>query len=49
MIGQLVKALAATTHAEIERHVRAGYLAGLPDGPGSFAIIVRAARGTVPP
>jgi hypothetical protein len=30
--GQLVKALAAKTHAEIERHVCAGYLAGLPDG-----------------
>ena len=47
-IGQLVKALAAETHAEIERHVRAGYLAGLPDGPRSFAIIIRAVRGTVP-
>jgi hypothetical protein len=47
-IGQLVKALAAKTRAEIERHVRAGYLAGLPDGPRSFAIIVRAVRGTVP-
>ena len=28
--------------------VRAGYLAGLPDGPRSFAIIVRAVRGVVP-
>jgi hypothetical protein len=43
-----VKALAAETHAEIERHVRAGYLAGLLDGPRSFAIIARAVRGTVP-
>src|SRR3984893_8842557 len=47
-IGQLVKTLAAKTHAEIQQHVRAGYLAGLPDGPRSFAIIVRAVRGTVP-
>jgi hypothetical protein len=43
-----VKALPAKKHAEIERHVRAGYLAGLSDGPRSFAIIVRAVRGTVP-
>jgi len=34
---------------EIERQVRAGYLAGMPDGLRSFAIIVRAVRGTVPP
>ncbi len=31
---------------EIEQAVRAGYLAGLPDGPRSFATIVRAVRGT---
>jgi SAM-dependent methyltransferase len=34
--------------SEIERHVRDGYLAGLPDGPRSFAVIVRAVRGMVP-
>jgi hypothetical protein len=33
---------------EIERHIRSGYLAGIPDGPRSFAIIVRAVRGSVP-
>jgi len=33
---------------EVKRHVRSGYLAGLPDGARSFAIIVRAVRGTVP-
>src|SRR5438132_301110 len=31
--NDLVKALPAKKHAEIERHVRAGYLAGLSDGP----------------
>jgi len=34
--------------SEIKRHVRAGYLARLPDGPRSFAVIVRAVRGIVP-
>jgi hypothetical protein len=32
----------------VQGHVRAGYLAGLSDGPRSFAIIVRAVRGLVP-
>jgi hypothetical protein len=47
-IGQRVAALPAELRAEVERHVRGGYLAGLPDGPRSFAIIVRMVRGTVP-
>ncbi len=47
-IGQRVAALPAELRAEVERHVRSGYLAGLPDGPRSFAIIVRVVRGTVP-
>ena len=47
-IGQRVAALPAELRAEVERHVRSGYLAGLPDGPRSFAIIVRFVRGTVP-
>jgi len=47
-VGQRVAALPAELRAEVERHVRAGYLAGLPDGPRSFAIIVRAVRGIVP-
>jgi SAM-dependent methyltransferase len=47
-IGQRVAALPAELRAEVERHVRSGYLAGLPDGPRSFAIIVRMVRGTVP-
>jgi SAM-dependent methyltransferase len=47
-LGQCVEALPAELRAELERRVRAGYLAGLPDGPRSFAIIVRAVRGVVP-
>jgi SAM-dependent methyltransferase len=47
-IAQRLTALPAERRAEIERHVRAGYLAGLPDGPRSFAVIVRAVRGNVP-
>jgi SAM-dependent methyltransferase len=47
-IGQRAAALPAALRAEVERHVRSGYLAGLPDGPRSFAIIARVVRGTVP-
>jgi hypothetical protein len=47
-IAQRLSALPAEQRAEIERNVRAGYLAGMPDGPRSFAIIVRAVRGIVP-
>jgi SAM-dependent methyltransferase len=47
-IAQRVTALDSELRSEIERHVRAGYLAGLPDGPRSFATIVRAVRGIVP-
>ena len=47
-IAQRLQALPIELRAEIERHVRTGYLAGLPDGPRSFAVIVRAVRGIVP-
>jgi hypothetical protein len=47
--AQRAQALPSGLCAEIERHVRAAYLSGMPDGPRSFAIIVRAVRGTVPP
>lgn len=47
-IAQRLTALPAEPRVEIERHVRSGYLAGLPEGPRSFAIIVRAVRGVVP-
>ena len=44
-IAQRLTALPTGPRAEIERNVRAGYLAGMPDGPRSFATIVRAVRG----
>jgi SAM-dependent methyltransferase len=47
-IAQRLAALPPDVQSEIEQHVRAGYLAGLPDGPRSFAVIVRAVRGTIP-
>jgi SAM-dependent methyltransferase len=47
-IAQRLAALPSGLRSEIEQHVRAGYLAGLPDGPRSFAAVVRAVRGTVP-
>jgi SAM-dependent methyltransferase len=47
-IAQGLTALPLELQSEIEQHVRAGYLAGLPDGPRSFAVIVRAVRGVVP-
>jgi hypothetical protein len=47
-IAQRLIALPSELLGEIEEHVRVGYLADLPDGPRSFAIIVRAARGVVP-
>src|SRR6516225_7223134 len=47
-VGQRIEALPAEVRAEVERHVHAGYLAGLPDGPRSFAIIARVVRGAVP-
>lgn len=44
-IAQRLMALPSDLRGEIEQHVQAGYLAGLPDGPRSFAAIVRAVRG----
>ena len=46
-IAQHLTALPSGQREVIKRHVRAGYLAGLPDGPRSFAVVVRAVRGTV--
>jgi SAM-dependent methyltransferase len=46
-IAPRLSALPAELSTEIERNVRAGYLAGMPDGLRSFAIIVRAVRGIV--
>jgi SAM-dependent methyltransferase len=41
-------ALSDDVRSAIERHVRAGYLVGLPDGPRSFPMIFRVVRGVVP-
>jgi SAM-dependent methyltransferase len=43
-----LKNLADDVRGEIERHVSAGYLAGLPDGPRTIPMIIRAVRGIVP-
>jgi SAM-dependent methyltransferase len=47
-IAQHLTTLPADLHSEIEDHVRHGYLAGSSDGPRSFTVVLRAARGTVP-
>ena len=47
-VAQRLMALRSDIRSEIEQHVQAGYLAGLPDGPRSFAAVVRAVRGTMP-
>jgi SAM-dependent methyltransferase len=47
-IAQGVTALPSELRAQVEKHVRDGYLAGRPDGGRSFAVIVRAVRGIVP-
>ena len=47
-LGSHLNGLPGDVRDSIQRHVRAGYLGGLSDGPRSFAIIVRAVRGLVP-
>lgn len=47
-IAQRLTVLPSSLGSQIEQHVRAGFLAGLPDGARSFAAVVRAVRGTVP-
>jgi SAM-dependent methyltransferase len=47
-IAQRFPELRPELRSHLEQHVRAGYLAESPDGPRSFAAIVRAVRGTVP-
>ena len=45
-VAQRLTAMPSDQRHEIEQAVRAGYLADRPDGPRSFAAIVRAVRGT---
>ena len=47
-VAQHLTTLPEVLRSDIERHVRDGYLAGQPDGPRSFAVVLRAVRGTVP-
>jgi SAM-dependent methyltransferase len=47
-IAQHLATLPDELSSTLEDHVRAGYLAGLPDGARSFAVVLRAVRGTVP-
>jgi SAM-dependent methyltransferase len=47
-IAQHLSGMPQDLRSAIEQHVRAGYLAGQSDGPRSFAVILRAVRGTVP-
>jgi hypothetical protein len=43
-----VMALSDSVRDALERHVRNGYLVGLPDGPRSFPMMFRVVRGVVP-
>jgi SAM-dependent methyltransferase len=47
--GSYVMSLDGAARGELRGHVRAAYLAGMADGPRSLSVIVRAARGIVPP
>lgn len=46
--AQRLQAMPAERRDEIKHHVKSAYLTGLPDGPRSYAAIVRAVRGIVP-
>ncbi|HET7879554.1 MAG TPA: methyltransferase domain-containing protein [Acetobacteraceae bacterium] len=48
LISARLLALQPDVRSAIEQNVRAGYLAGLPDGPRSFPMMFRAVRGEVP-
>ena len=46
--AQRLQAMPAERRDEIQRLVKVAYLTGAPDGPRSFAAIIRAVRGVVP-
>jgi SAM-dependent methyltransferase len=46
--AQRLQAMPADRRDEIRHHVRLAYLIGMPDGPRSYAHIIRAVRGVVP-
>jgi SAM-dependent methyltransferase len=47
-MGSYVAGLGEAERARLERHLRAAYLAGAPDGPRSFAAVAWSCRGVVP-
>jgi ubiquinone/menaquinone biosynthesis C-methylase UbiE len=47
-LAQFVASLPDAARSTLAEHVRRAYLAGLPDGPRSFACVAWACRGTVP-
>ena len=47
-IAAPLMAASEEVRSAIEKHVRAGYLAGLPDGPRCFPMMFRMVRGMVP-
>jgi SAM-dependent methyltransferase len=47
-MGNYVAGLAEAERERLERHLRAAYLAGAPDGPRSFAAVAWSCRGVVP-
>ena len=47
-MGSYVAGLGLAERARLERHLRAAYLAGAPDGPRSFAAVAWSCRGVVP-
>jgi len=47
-MAQRMKVMPTEPRDEIHRLVKSSYLAGMQDGPRSFASIVRSVRGVVP-
>ena len=47
-VGPYLTSLEELHRRELTNHVRAAYLSGMPDGPRSFSVIIRAVRGVVP-
>jgi ubiquinone/menaquinone biosynthesis C-methylase UbiE len=48
MLGAYVATLDGADRSRLERHLRAAYLTGRPDGPRSFVAVALSCRGVVP-
>ena len=46
-VWSYVMELSDQRHRELQNHVRVAYLSGMADGPRSFSVIIRAAKGLV--